>query len=181
MPNYLIIILDREKENMYNFHVQIPEIFCPFNYVENEKERNYNLIGIISHINNHFISFCKHNIDGKWRCYNDNIVTECQNDFLEKGIPYILFYKKESKNNYISNQINQVNLNFNFNCINNQFNSDQQFLFNNSNQMNIYFNNFPENNNNNLQQNINLNTLNCQAYKNNNNIFWKDINNNNFQ
>ena len=173
MPYYLIIILDREKENIYNFQVKIPEIFCPFNYVENEKDSYFNLIGIISHIDKHFISLCKHNIDGKWRCYNDNIVTECQNDIFEKGIPYILFYQKKSTINYDSNQINKVNLNLNFNYINNQFNNEQIFF---SNQMNMNYNIYPSHNNNN-NLNINMNNLNSQANI-NNNTFWQDINNN---
>ena len=42
----------------------------------------------------HFIAFCRHRINKKWYCYNDSTVTESQNDFLEKGTPYILFYIK---------------------------------------------------------------------------------------
>ena len=99
LPNYLIIILNRGKGNIFNCHVNIPEVFCPSNYVENEKNKCFSLIGVVSHfgesgMGGHFIAFCKHNIDGKWRCYNDSIVTECKNDYLQKGTPYILFIKK---------------------------------------------------------------------------------------
>ena len=72
MPNYLIIILNRGKGNIFNCNVQIPETFNPNNYVEKEQNNNFNLIGIVSHfgesgMSGHFIAFCKHNIDGKWR------------------------------------------------------------------------------------------------------------------
>ena len=153
LPNYLIIILNRGKENIFNCNVQILENFCPSNYVEYEKNTTFNLIGIISNfgesgIEDYFIAFCKHNIDGKWRCYNDSIVTECQNDYLNKGIPYILFYKKEKINNNNSNQLNQFSNNIISNFNNNQFNN-AFFYINNSNQLNKHFNN--------SQQNFNIN------------------------
>ena len=99
-PLYLIIILNRGKGNIFNCHVKIPEKFNVSNYTDKKNQNDdYELIGIVSHfgesgMGGHFIAFCKHNIDGKWRCYNDSIVTECSNDYLNKGIPYILFYKK---------------------------------------------------------------------------------------
>ena len=117
----------------------------------------------------HFIAFCKHSIDGKWRCYyNDSIVTECSNDYLNKGTPYILFYKKcfiENLNNQQSNisfninqMTNQNNYNqslkysINMNNINSQFDINQfnpQFNYNNNNNINNYImnNNFQQNNN----------------------------------
>ena len=88
MPNYLIIILDRGKGNIFNCNIQIPEMFCPSIYVQMERNNIFNLIGIInnfgeSDMGGHFITFCKHNIDGKWRCYNVSIVTEGNNnDYL---------------------------------------------------------------------------------------------------
>ena len=102
-PLYLIIILNRGKGNIFNCHVQIPEKFNTSNYVENKIQNDeYELIGIVSHfgengMGGHFIAFCKHNKDNKWRCYNDSIVTLCSDDYLNKGTPYILFYKKSSK------------------------------------------------------------------------------------
>jgi len=100
LPLYLIIILNRGKGNIFNCQVNIPEIFNASNYIDKKNQNDdYELIGVVSHfgesgMGGHFIAFCKHNIDGKWRCYNDSIVTECQGDYLNKGIPYILFYKK---------------------------------------------------------------------------------------
>ena len=100
LPLYLIIILNRGKGNIFNCYVNFPEKFNASNYIDKKSQNDdYELIGIVSHLGEsgmggHFIAFCKHNIDGKWRCYNDSIVTECQDDYLYKGIPYILFYKK---------------------------------------------------------------------------------------
>ena len=187
MPNYLIIILNRGKGNIFNCNVIIPEIFCPSNYVQNEKNISFKLIGIVSHfgesgMGGHFIAFCKHNIDGKWRCYNDSIVTECQNDYLQKGTPYILFYQKEE----IDNSFNKNQM-----IMNNQFNNCNNFFINNSQQINMFTGNnfiqnmnniFPQNNNgvtnsnNNIHQNMNINLQNNINFQHN-----MDINNNNFQ
>ena len=151
MPNYLIIILNRGRGNVFNCHVQIPETFDSSPYVEFKNENNiYELTGIVSHfgessMEGHFIAFCKHNIDGKWRCYNDSIVTESNKDYLNKGTPYILFYKKmniendQAKYNKKENQVNNNMLNMN---LNNQFNLNNNiyqgnmFPYNNYNQLN---------------------------------------------
>ena len=197
LPLYLIIILDRGRGNIFNCNVQIPEKFDASNYIEiKNKNNNYELVGIVSHfaengIGEHFIAFCKHSIDGKWRCYNDSIVTECQNDYLNKGTPYILFYKKcqFKKNNMnildnnqeINNQENNLYYNKNINpnfcnnnmCINNIFNSNSVIP-----NMNIIYQNY---NNNNFPQNINNNTNYNQLNINNNfnqqNLMMNNINN----
>ena len=197
MPKYLIIILNRGKGNVFNCNVQILERFCPANYVENDKYNYFNLIGVVSHfgesgMGGHFIAFCKHNIDGKWRCYNDSVVTECKNDYLQKGTPYILFYQKEESNldNLFTN-INTINTNNIINQQGNYMNNEQQMNFNNYQNMN---NNFPQNINNintNFEQNydMNINMNNIQQNMNNNlqenlilnNNFGNFNNNNNFQ
>jgi len=190
MPNYLIIILNRGKGNIFNCNVNIPETFYPSIYVEKEENIEFNLIGIVTHfgesgMGGHFIAFCKHSMDGKWRCYNDSIVTECNNDYLQKGIPYILFYQKNSMNN--NQNISQTN--------NNQYNNVQN-LYNNNQQMNIINNNIQQNMNNNVQQNMNNNiqqnlnnNIQQNMYKNiqqnmnicfNNNNLKYNINNNNY-
>ena len=184
MPKYLIIILNRGKGNVFNCNVQILERFCPANYVENDKYNYFNLIGVVSHLGEsgmggHFIAFCKHNIDGKWRCYNDSVVTECKNDYLQKGTPYILFYQKEEPNsdNFASN----INTNNIINQQSNYMNNIQQMNFNNYQNMN---NNFPQNINNintNFEQNydMNINMNNIQQNM-NNNLQEKLILNNNY-
>ena len=169
IPNYLIIILNRGKGNIFKCTVDIPLIFDSSNYEERDKNKKYELIGIVSHfgesgMGGHFIAFCKHNMDNKWRCYNDSVVTECQNDFLNKGTPYILFYKYMNKdNNYHSNTfIKQNNINSQNNSSNNNINPVYNKNISNNN-TNIPFNN--------QQQNM---MMNQGFYQNMNNI-------NNFQ
>jgi ubiquitin C-terminal hydrolase len=166
LPQYLIIILNRGRGNVFNCNVQIPEIFDASNYIEiKSQNNNYELVGIVSHfgesgMSGHFIAFCKHNIDGKWRCYNDSIVTECENDYLKKGTPYIVFYKKCQnekmdinallKNQEINNRNNNSYNNQNINPSNNMFlnnisnnnNINQNMIMNNNyNQPNMIMNN----------------------------------------
>ena len=183
MPNYLIIILNRGKGNIFNCNVQIPETFCPSNYVENEKNCYFKLIGVVIHfgesgMGGHFIAFCKHYIDGKWRCYNDNIVNKCQNDYLQKGTPYILFYQKERSDNSFQNiqGINNGIFNMNQINVNNQMNSIQNLFINNNQQINMFPNRQQNQNNinNNFQQNFIM-------YNNNNSFNTNNMNlNNNF-
>ena len=181
LPNYLIIILNRGKENVFDCKVDIQEIFDSSNYEENVKNKKYELIGVISYFgqnNNeqHSIAFCKHYIDNKWRCYNDNVVTICQGDYLQKGIPYILFYKKmndlkEDNNNMAFNNQN-FNQNINMNC-NNVNNFQQGFNMENNFQGNMDFN-F---NNGNMNQNMNFDNNNFQNNMNMDNIGFNNNNN----
>ena len=181
LPNYLIIILNRGKGNLFNCKVDIPEIFDSSNYEEKTKNKKYELIGIISYFgqnNNeqHSIAFCKHYIDNKWRCYNDYVVTICEGDYLQKGIPYILFYKKmndlkEDNNNMAFNNQN-FNQNMNMNC-NNVNNFQQGFNMENNFQGNMDFN-F---NNGNMNQNMNFDNNNFQNNMNMDNIGFNNNNN----
>ena len=189
LPIYLIIILDRGKGNIFDCHVQIPEIFDASNYIEiKSQNNNYELVGIVSHfpesgIGEHFIAFCKHNIDGKWRYYNDNIVTECQNDFLNKGTPYIVFYKKcqiKNKMNIFHNSQEIINKR---NTLNHNENFNSNFYNNNMYKNNISNNNIIPNMNTfcqnyntiNFPQNINKN-INCnQQFINNNNYNQQNL------
>ena len=158
MPNYLIIILNRGRGNVFKCRVDIPEQFNSSNF-EEAKKNNYifDLIGVVSHfgesgMGGHFIAFCKHYLDNKWRCYNDSTVVECQNDYLTKGIPYILFYKNSSVNN------NQNVIQNNFNNPNPIFNQNFQQIHNNVNFMNQHQQPIMNMNSaNNLQQNMLMN------------------------
>ena len=103
-PNILIIILNRGKGNQFNikldFTMQID--ITDFVLVKNSREI-YNLYGVITHLgqsgpNAHFVAACKSPVDGNWYRYNDAIVTSInnfQNDILNFGTPYILFYEKQ--------------------------------------------------------------------------------------
>ena len=67
----------------------------------------YDLYGVITHIgqsgpNAHFIASCKSPVNNKWYRYNDSIVSQIdniQNDVIDFGTPYILFYQKINYNN----------------------------------------------------------------------------------
>ena len=202
LPQYLIIILNRGRGNIFNCNVEIPEIFDASNYIEfKSQNNNYELVGIVSHfgesgMSGHFIAFCKHNIDGKWRCYNDSVVTECENDYLKKGTPYIVFYKRcqngkidindmlkfQEKNNGNNNSYDKQNINPNNNMyvnnISNNYNINQNMMMNaNYNQQNIMMYNY---NQQNTMMNANYNQQN--AMMNNNNYYQQNMmmNNNNY-
>ena len=183
LPNYLIIILNRGKGNTFNCRVDIPERFCSSNYEQIVKNNIYQLIGIVSHfgesgMGGHFIAFCRHSMDGKWRCYNDSIVAECQNDYLNKGTPYILFYENISTNSS-KNKISQNN-----NCFPNIFNN--QNAMNNCQQMNdisimnnmynISNINSINDNSNNLNNMNNMSNMNNINNMNNNSNFMNNVN-----
>ena len=195
LPQYLIIILNRGRGNVFNCNVEIPEIFDASNYIEfKSQNNNYELVGIVSHfgesgMSGHFIAFCKHNIDGKWRCYNDSVVTECENDYLKKGTPYIVFYKRcqngkidindmlkfQEKNNGNNNSYDKQNINPNNNMyvnnISNNYNINQNMMMNaNYNQQNIMMYNY---NQQNTMMNANYNQQN--AMMNNNNYYQQNM------
>ena len=103
-PNVLILILNRGKNNIYDVKLDFYELIDIGNFVlfKEAPQLLYNLYGVITHIgqsgpNAHFIATCKSAIDGKWYRYNDAIVTPIknfQNEILNFGTPYILFYQK---------------------------------------------------------------------------------------
>ena len=183
LPNYLIIVLNRGKGNVFKCNVDIPLNFNSSNYSLKTVNNIYELVGVVSHfgesgMGGHFIAFCKHSIDSKWRCYNDSTVVECQNDYLTKGTPYILFYRNTSAiNKNQNNNINNIPIQ-NFNNMN--FNNMQQQNMN-MNNMNLHANMFMVQNNaqvmNMMNPNINLNFQNNMNMINNQNI---PINNMNF-
>ena len=134
----LIIILNRGKGNIFQCDVDFPENINIQQYIQNNKSNyNYRLIGVVSHLGSsdmsgHFIAFCRHRITKEWYCYNDAIVTRCndqKNDY-KKGVSYILFYEStqgnynilfddeyllNNENNISNNEVqNQNNLNDNY-------------------------------------------------------------------
>ena len=106
-PNVLIIILNREKENIYDY--------VKLNFQENinideyDFDKNiqistiYDLYGVISNIaefgsSSRFIANCKSPIDNNWYRFDDSDVSQINNiqqDVIEFGTPHILFYKKQ--------------------------------------------------------------------------------------
>ena len=199
LPPILILVLNRGKGNIFTCDVDFPQNLNLQNFVHCPKSNTkYLLKGVITHFGESgmselFIAYCRHRISNKWYCYNDSVVTLCQdqeNDF-KNGTPYILFYESENgKDNFLfdenisdlnnnnCNQINQICNNINNNNLMNGSNS-----FNNMNMNNIGMNfNYNNMNNGNLfvmnddSKNISMNNNNYMNNMNNmNNI--NNINN----
>ena len=110
-PNYLIIILNRGKGNVFQVKLDFTLQIDITDFVEFKNERTiYDLYGVITHIgqsgpNAHFVASCKSPIDNKWYRYNDAMVTPINNmqtEVFDFGVPYILFYEKhiDNKSNF---------------------------------------------------------------------------------
>ena len=106
-PNYLIIILNRGKGNVFQVKLDFTLQIDITDFVEFKNERTiYDLYGVITHIgqsgpNAHFVASCKSPIDNKWYRYNDAMVTPINNmqtEVFDFGVPYILFYEKHNDN-----------------------------------------------------------------------------------
>ena len=100
LPLYLVIILNRGKNAVYQCKVNFPEKLNLLNYVAcKEGITALNLYAVICHIGpssnaGHFIAYCHNRKDNKWYKYNDAIVEICNNpNPYNNGMPYILFYK----------------------------------------------------------------------------------------
>ncbi len=108
-PNVLVLILNRGKGNIYNVKLDFTETIDITQYVlqKDSPQIIYSLYGVITHIgqsgpNAHFIASCKSPVNNKWYRYNDSIVSQIdniQNDVIDFGTPYILFYQKINYNN----------------------------------------------------------------------------------
>ena len=102
-PIYLIINLNRGKENIYECKVNFPEKLNLSNYVTFKKGFiEYDLYAVICNLgpnskDGHFVAYCRNRLDNKWYLYDDANVTECsRKDQYNEGMPYILFYKASS-------------------------------------------------------------------------------------
>jgi len=104
LPNILIMILNRGKNNIYKVIIDFPMEMDLSNYTlssDNEKYIYY-VYGVITHLGEsgeggHFIATCKSPVDGKWYRYYDAFVS-LVNDFDKEAknfnTPYILFYQR---------------------------------------------------------------------------------------
>ena len=99
-PNVLILIINRGKGNYFKCDLDFPHELDISRYIVNTTSpKNYNLIGVISHLGEssmegHFIAYCKH-FDGNWSLFNDGLVRGVSNNDIYKGTPYILFYQNK--------------------------------------------------------------------------------------
>ena len=102
-PNVLIIILNREKDNLFECEVDFPMELNLNEHITNPSSpKNYELIGVISHLGKssmegHFVAYCKH-FDDCWYLFNDGIVSQDPGKGVYNGVPYILFYKNKNWN-----------------------------------------------------------------------------------
>ena len=194
LPPVLVIILNRGKGKSFDCEVDFPEYLNLQKFVGYKKSiYDYRLRGVISHLgesgmSGHFIAYCRHRINDNWYCYNDAIVTLCQDQkkgFMT-GTPYILFYETlMNQNNVIfDNSIDVNSIKNNMNNFNNNMNSfSNQPNFNiNNNFMNDGMNNIIIGNNMKFNMETNNNMIN--NFSNNNlgfnNNFNNNTNNNNF-
>ena len=194
LPPTIIISLNRGKDNVFKCIVDFPETLNLYKYVLNKKSNvNYRLKGVITHlgksgITGHFIAYCRNRINNNWYCYNDSVVTYCndqKNDF-RKGETYILFYESvDGRNNLLydnnQNKINNnslnlfnMNNNFNFNLMNNQINQINNICQMDYNMINNNINNINSLNLDNINMNMNninnMNNMNSMNLNNTNNI-----------
>ena len=103
-PNVLVLILNRGRGNIYDVKLDFCEAIDITKFVQQKDcpQLIYNLYGVITHIgqsgpNAHFVASCKSPINNQWYRYNDSIVnpiTNINNDIINFGVPYILFYQK---------------------------------------------------------------------------------------
>ena len=196
LPPTIILILNRGKGNIFDCEVDFPQHLNLHNFVQNYSNFNYKLRGVITHLgpsgtSGHFIAYCRHRITEKWYCYNDSVVSLCEdqeNDF-RKCTPYILFYESiNGRNNFIfdedyGNNNNNQNI-FGINFMNNMKNVNNILSSNNMNNIfpmnNIHnINNMNSLNNINIMSNLNYlnNMINLNKMNNINNM--SNMNNNN--
>ena len=104
LPNILIMILNRGKDNMYNVNLNITQEIDLTKFVLNANEKYiYSIYGVITHKGpsgqaGHFIASCKSPIDGKWYQYNDamvNDIVDFNKEVANSPTPYILFYERK--------------------------------------------------------------------------------------
>ena len=103
-PKYLILIMKREKNNVFKIKLDFSEMLDLTQFViqKDMPQIIYNLYGVITHLgksgpNAQFVAACRSPIDNKWYRYNDAIVTpitDYNKEVYNFGTPYILFYKK---------------------------------------------------------------------------------------
>ncbi len=103
-PSYLVLIINRGEKTNFNLKLAFCETLDLSNYivtVEKGHPNIYKLYGVVTHIGSsgasgHFMAFCKRS-NGVWYCFNDSEVkqiTNLQNEVLNYGLPYILFFEK---------------------------------------------------------------------------------------
>jgi hypothetical protein len=101
LPNYLIIILDRGKDDEFNCNIDFGykiDLNDVTEQIEDKSNTNYNLIAATFLYGTsgagHTVAFCKH-FDGQYYIFDDTnyYIEELKN--LKKNKPFIIIYEKE--------------------------------------------------------------------------------------
>ena len=101
------MILNRGKGKQFDVKLNFVEELDLTSYIEFKNTGvKYKLIGVITHLgesgmSGHFIAFCKDPLNFKWYKFNDAIVSpvsDFKKEVIDFGMPYLLFYQKESEN-----------------------------------------------------------------------------------
>ena len=104
-PNILIIILNRAKGDSYNIKIEFQEKIELTDFIQFKQNKViYNLYSVVTHLGKngdegHFVASCKNLIDNLWYKYNDSSIKKINNiqqEVLDFGKPYILFYQKQN-------------------------------------------------------------------------------------
>ena len=98
LSDFLIIQLKRYNiKHKNNKFIDYPDYLNLENFI-NKEGYVYKLISIIIHNGGmnfgHYYSICYNQLDNKWRCYNDDQVSEIDDNHHLKQNAYCLFYKK---------------------------------------------------------------------------------------
>ena len=100
VPEHLVIVLKRftndGRKNTtnieYPINLDLNKYILGYN-----KNAKYNLYGIVCHMGSinggHYIAIAKNN-SNQWKIYNDNNITNCNDNNIINNKAYILFYKK---------------------------------------------------------------------------------------
>ena len=99
----LILRFNRRKgTEISNVKINFEEFLNLSNYIEYQNTGvNYKLFGLITYIGGNdihgkYIAFCNDPINWQWYKYDDDIVTQVQNfqnEIINYGMPYVLFYQ----------------------------------------------------------------------------------------
>ena len=94
MPHTLIINLEHKKENQFYINIVFEELLHLKNYILlSNSPFMYELKGVISHYDSHFIAYCKNVNNNEWYKYDDENVNPISfNEIKENGLHYVLFY-----------------------------------------------------------------------------------------
>lgn len=102
-PNILVINIDYDcNKNNKPSNVEFEETIDITKYVFNSKEHlKYKITCVCTLLDNsesknknHYIAYCKNNMNNQWFKFDDSFCSQCEAKEIYKGIPHLLFYRK---------------------------------------------------------------------------------------